>query len=101
MCTIQLSLNDSLLTQVQPTFPTKEAVGLWLQEQATMLLQQLAGQQPQTVPADINYACIQSGVLQVSEDIEDDLRHAMSEQAEGKTLTFEGFKREFAQWLDE
>ena len=45
MCTFNLTMNDALVEAVRPTFKTKEAVNEWLQNQATLLLQQIVARQ--------------------------------------------------------
>lgn len=45
MCTFNLKMNDDLVEAVRPTFKTKEAVKEWLQNQATLLLQQIVARQ--------------------------------------------------------
>ncbi len=45
MCTINLTMSDSLIEAVRPTFKTREAVNKWLQEQANLLLQQVVERQ--------------------------------------------------------
>ena len=45
MCTFNLNLNDALIEAVRPTFKTKEAINEWLQNQATLLLQQIVARQ--------------------------------------------------------
>lgn len=45
MCTFNLTMNDALVEAVRPTFKTREAVNEWLQNQATLLLQQIAARQ--------------------------------------------------------
>lgn len=45
MCTFNLTMSDSLIETVRPTFKTTEAIGEWLQEQVTLLLQQVAARQ--------------------------------------------------------
>lgn len=45
MCTFNLTLSDSLIEAVRPTFKTREDVSQWLQKQAAFWLQQIASQQ--------------------------------------------------------
>lgn len=45
MCTFNLTMNDALVEAVRPTFKTKEAINEWLQNQATLLLQQVVARQ--------------------------------------------------------
>lgn len=45
MCTFNLTMNDTLVEAVRPTFKTKEAINEWLQNQATLLLQQIVARQ--------------------------------------------------------
>lgn len=45
MCTFNLTMSDALVEAVRPTFKTKEAVNEWLQDQATLLLQQIVARQ--------------------------------------------------------
>lgn len=45
MCTFNLTMNDALVEAVRPTFKTREAVNEWLQNQATLLLQQIVARQ--------------------------------------------------------
>lgn len=48
MCTFNLTMSDSLIEAVRPTFKTREAVNKWLQEQANLLLQQVVERQQAT-----------------------------------------------------
>lgn len=45
MCTFNLTMNDALVEAVRPTFKTREAINEWLQNQATLLLQQIVARQ--------------------------------------------------------
>ena len=45
MCTFNLTMNDTVVEAVRPTFKTKEAINEWLQNQATLLLQQIVARQ--------------------------------------------------------
>ncbi len=45
MCTFNIIMNDDLIEAVRPTFKTREAVNEWLQNQATLLLQQVVARQ--------------------------------------------------------
>ncbi|MCQ2203881.1 MAG: hypothetical protein MJZ15_05520 [Bacteroidales bacterium] len=59
-------MNDALVEAVRPTFKTKEAVNEWLQNQATLLLQQIVARQNSkeandtTSPAKEHSAWVQS-----------------------------------------
>lgn len=48
MCTFNLTMSDSLIEAVRPTFKTREAINKWLQEQANLLLQQVVERQQAT-----------------------------------------------------
>lgn len=45
MCIFKLTMNDALVEAVRPIFKTKKAVNEWLQNQATLLLQQIVARQ--------------------------------------------------------
>lgn len=45
MCTIHLTMNDSLVEALRPTFKNKEAMREWLQEQTNRLLTEMLDRQ--------------------------------------------------------
>lgn len=57
MCTFNLTMSDSLIEAVRPTFKTKEAINDWLQEQVNLLLQQVVEHQ-KTATKVQNYGAI-------------------------------------------
>lgn len=42
MCTYNISLNDTLIEQVRPAFPSQEAITAWMQQQVERMLRQIA-----------------------------------------------------------
>lgn len=42
MCTYNISLNDALVEQARPAFPSQEAITAWMQQQVERMLRQIA-----------------------------------------------------------
>jgi len=63
MCTFNIALDDTVVSQMQSSFPNNEAIGQWIQQQIELLANQFVANSRQISEAKV--AEIDSEILQM------------------------------------